>query len=104
MYEKLAQEYVLDETNQEFMKDANPWALRSIIERLHEAAERELWEEPDPEVIAAMQQVYRDLEGDIADRQCHQVQLGTPVDHAEQDHRYRLAPHPPNQPGRRPPT
>src|SRR3546814_1946890 len=34
MYEKLAQEYVLDETNQEFMKDANPWALRSVIERL----------------------------------------------------------------------
>ncbi|HEY9564425.1 MAG TPA: cobaltochelatase subunit CobN [Nocardioides sp.] len=69
MYEKLAQEYVLDETNQEFMKDANPWALRSVIERLHEAAERELWEEPDPEVIAAMQQVYLELEGDIEDRQ-----------------------------------
>ncbi|WP_067431602.1 cobaltochelatase subunit CobN [Nocardioides jensenii] len=68
MYDALAREYVLDETNQEFMKDANPWALRGIIERLHEAAERDLWEEPDPEVIAAMQQVYLDLEGDLEDR------------------------------------
>ncbi|MDN5893363.1 MAG: cobaltochelatase subunit CobN [Nocardioides sp.] len=68
MYDTLAKEYVLDETNQEFMKDANPWALRGIIERLHEAAERDLWEEPDPEVIAAMQQVYLDLEGDLEDR------------------------------------
>ncbi|KQY56364.1 MULTISPECIES: cobaltochelatase subunit CobN [unclassified Nocardioides] len=68
MYDALAREYVLDETNQEFMKDANPWALRGIIERLHEAAERDLWAEPDPEVIAAMQQVYLDLEGDLEDR------------------------------------
>ncbi|MET0953072.1 MAG: cobaltochelatase subunit CobN, partial [Aeromicrobium sp.] len=37
MYETLANEYVLDETNQEFMKKSNPWALRGIIERLNEA-------------------------------------------------------------------
>ena len=68
MYESLAKEYVLDETNQAFMKKSNPWALRGIVERLGEAAERGLWEEPDPEVVAAMQQVYLDLEGDLEDR------------------------------------
>ena len=68
MYEKLATEYVLDETNQEFMRTSNPWALRGIVERLGEAAERGLWAEPDPEVVAAMQQVYLDLEGDLEDR------------------------------------
>lgn len=46
MYEKLAQEYVLDETNQAFMRHANPWALRGIVEKLAEAAERGLWEHP----------------------------------------------------------
>jgi cobaltochelatase CobN len=71
MYEQLAQSYVLDETNQEFLKDANPWALRGIVERLHEAAERGLWEEPDPETMAAMQQVYLDVEGDLEDRGQH---------------------------------
>ena len=50
MYEALAQEYVLDETNQAFMKQSNPWALRGIVEKLHEAADRGLWEAPDPEV------------------------------------------------------
>ena len=55
MYDTLAQEYVLDETNQEFLRDANPWALRGIVERLHEAVERGLWEKPDPEVLAQMQ-------------------------------------------------
>lgn len=68
MYESLAKEYVLDETNQEFMRKSNPWALRGIVERLGEAAERGLWAEPDPEVVAAMQQVYLDLEGDLEDR------------------------------------
>ncbi|WP_148573524.1 cobaltochelatase subunit CobN [Nocardioides caldifontis] len=65
MYEKLAQEYVLDETNQEFLRRSNPWALRGMVERLHEAAERGLWAEPDADTLAAMQQVYLEVEGDL---------------------------------------
>lgn len=68
MYAALAREYVLDETNQAFMKTSNPWALRGIVEKLHEAVERGLWAEPDPDVLAAMQQVYLDVEGDLEDR------------------------------------
>jgi len=68
MYEQLAQSYVLDETNQEFLRQSNPWALRGIVERLHEAAERGLWEQPDPETMAALQQVYLDVEGELEDR------------------------------------
>jgi cobaltochelatase CobN len=68
MYEKLAQEYVLDEETQAFMRQSNPWALRGIVERLSEAADRGLWEEPDPAIIAAMHQVYLELEGDLEDR------------------------------------
>lgn len=65
MYDKLAQEYVLDETNQQFLRTSNPWALRGIVERLHEAADRGLWAEPDADVLAAMQQVYLEVEGDL---------------------------------------
>ena len=68
MYEKLATEYVLDETNQEFLRTSNPWALRGIVERLHEAAERGLWAEPDPEVMAALQAVYLEVEGELEDK------------------------------------
>jgi len=67
MYEKLATEYVLDETNQEFLRTSNPWALRGIVERLHEAAERGLWAEPDPGVMAGLQQAYLEVEGDLED-------------------------------------
>jgi cobaltochelatase CobN len=65
MYDTLAKEYVLDETNQEFMRRSNPWALRGIVERLHEAADRGLWAEPAPEILAAMQEVYLSVEGDL---------------------------------------
>ncbi len=68
MYESLAREYVLDPTNRDFMTRSNPWALRGVVERLHEAADRGLWESPDPDTLAAMQQVYLELEGDLEDR------------------------------------
>jgi cobaltochelatase CobN len=67
MYAQLAESYVLDSRNQEFMKHANPWALRGIIEKLNEAADRGLWAEPDEELMAAMRQVYLDVEGDLED-------------------------------------
>ena len=69
MYEKLAQEYVLDETTQQFLRQSNPWALRGIVERLHEAAERGLWAEPDADTMAQMQRIYLDIEGDLEDRE-----------------------------------
>jgi cobaltochelatase CobN len=68
MYDRLAREYVLDEANQQFLRTSNPWALRGIVERLHEAADRGLWAEPDADVLAAMQQVYLEVEGDLEDR------------------------------------
>ena len=65
MYERLAQDYVLDKTNQDFMRHANPWALRSIVEHLSEAADRGLWEQPNPELMDHLRQVYLDVEGDL---------------------------------------
>ncbi|MEO6996780.1 MAG: cobaltochelatase subunit CobN, partial [Terracoccus sp.] len=67
MYEQLAQTYVLDKQNRDFVQHANPWALQGMIERLHEAVERGLWAEPDPQVLAELQQVYLDVEGDLED-------------------------------------
>ncbi|MGV9797085.1 cobaltochelatase subunit CobN [Mycobacterium sp. NPDC003449] len=68
MYEKLAQEYVLDPATREFLNTSNPWALHGIVERLHEAADRGLWAEPSPETLAALQQAYLEVEGDLEDR------------------------------------
>jgi len=65
MYERLAAAYVFDETNAEFMRKSNPWALRGIAERLLEAAERKLWAEPDAATLDKLRAVYLELEGDL---------------------------------------
>jgi cobaltochelatase CobN len=67
MYEQLAASYVLDAENQEFMRQSNPWALHGIAERLLEAADRKLWDSPEPETLAALQQLYLETEGDLED-------------------------------------
>jgi len=67
MYATLAETYVLDKENQDFLRHANPWALRGMVEKLSEAADRGLWAEPDPELMAELQQVYLEVEGDLED-------------------------------------
>ncbi|GAA0454633.1 cobaltochelatase CobN [Paractinoplanes deccanensis] len=67
MYEQLAAAYVLDPENQKFFQQSNPWALHGITERLLEAAERKLWEAPEPETLSALQRLYLETEGDLED-------------------------------------
>ncbi len=67
-YEKLTESYVLDETNQEFMRQSNPWALHGIAERLLEAAQRQMWHEPPAELLAELRRIYVEAEGDIEGR------------------------------------
>jgi cobaltochelatase CobN len=68
MYEKLTESYVLDETNQQFMQQSNPWALHGIAERLLEAVERDMWREPPAELLDALRNVFLQTEGDIEGR------------------------------------
>ncbi|MGY2084087.1 cobaltochelatase subunit CobN [Blastococcus sp. SYSU DS0539] len=65
MYETLAQTYVLDPENRAFLEQSNPWALHGIAERLLEAVDRKMWAEPDPALLAELQQAYLDTEGDL---------------------------------------
>ncbi|MCX6473418.1 cobaltochelatase subunit CobN, partial [Rhodococcus sp. (in: high G+C Gram-positive bacteria)] len=65
MYEKLAETYVLDEQNQKFMMQSNPWALHGIAERLLEAAERNMWEHPEQKTLDGLRQVYLETEGEL---------------------------------------
>ncbi|MGP4028662.1 cobaltochelatase subunit CobN [Actinomadura sp. 3N407] len=67
MYDRLTAAYVLDEENRAFMAESNPWALHGIAERLLEAAERGMWEHPDPETLQGLQEVYLKAEGDLED-------------------------------------
>jgi cobaltochelatase CobN len=68
MYEKLTDTYVRDEQMREFFRRSNPWALHGIAERLLEAADRKLWDAPDPDTLAALRQAYLETEGDLEGR------------------------------------
>jgi cobaltochelatase CobN len=57
VYEGLAAEYALSPAMQQFLEQSNPWALHAIAERLLEAADRGLWEHPDPATLDALRDV-----------------------------------------------
>jgi cobaltochelatase CobN len=44
MYERVTEAYVADPEVRKFLEQSNPWALRSMAERLLEAAERGMWD------------------------------------------------------------
>ena len=68
MYETLTDTYVGDEENREFFDQSNPWALHDISERLLEAADRGLWENPDDEHLELLRRTFLETEGDLEDR------------------------------------
>jgi cobaltochelatase CobN len=69
MYENVTESYVLDPEIQEFFQQSNPWALRDIVERLLEAIERGMWENPPPDMKEKLQKMFLDLEADLEARQ-----------------------------------
>jgi cobaltochelatase CobN len=59
MYERLAGAYLFDENVRDFLRRSNPWAERAMVERLLEAAERGLWQEPDASSLARLRELYQ---------------------------------------------
>jgi len=68
MYQRVTEAYVFDEALQRFLEEKNPWALRAIVERLLEAVERGLWEQPEPGTEERLKQLYLELEGHLEER------------------------------------
>ena len=62
MYAEVAQQYALDPVMREFLQQSNPWALNAVAERLLEAAQRKMWEAPDPEILEALKEAYLESE------------------------------------------
>jgi cobaltochelatase CobN len=65
MYEQVAQNYAIDPAMQEFLQEANPWALKAISERLLEAAKRNMWTAPSPETIEELKRAYMRSEAEL---------------------------------------
>jgi cobaltochelatase CobN len=62
MYEKVTDAYVADPQVRKFFEQSNPWALKSIAEKLLEAVERNMWNASD-EAIATLRHAMLEAEG-----------------------------------------
>jgi cobaltochelatase CobN len=62
MYERVTEAYVADPEVRKFLEQSNPWALRSMAERLLEAADRGLWAASDA-ALATLQAALLEGEG-----------------------------------------
>jgi cobaltochelatase CobN len=62
MYERVTETFVADPDLRKFFSESNPWALRSIAERLLEAARRGLWDASD-EARATLTEALLEAEG-----------------------------------------
>ncbi len=63
MYEQVTSAYVADPSVRKFFEVSNPWALRSIAERLLEAVDRGLWASPSPESLSTLRAALLEAEG-----------------------------------------
>jgi len=60
-YQQLADAYLLDADTREFVERHNPEALRDMTERLLEAQQRGLWQEPG-DYREALEQLLMDMD------------------------------------------
>lgn len=65
MFEGVVKSYLLDEKVREFLKEKNPWALRDIGERLIEANQRNLWQNPSQEMLDQLRNIVHEAESFI---------------------------------------
>ena len=63
MYDGIAEKYLLDKKVREWMLDVNPHAMKEILDRLHEAIDRGMWDADED-----MKEKLRDLYLEIEDR------------------------------------
>ncbi|HEX2047453.1 MAG TPA: cobaltochelatase subunit CobN [Acidimicrobiales bacterium] len=62
MYERVTDAYVADPAVRKLFEQSNPWALRSIAEKLLEAEDRGLWD-ASPEALATLRSALLEAEG-----------------------------------------
>ncbi len=73
MYQEVAEKYALDPAMRQFFEQSNPWALRAIADRLMEAADRQMWQNPPEETLTELRRVYLRTEAVLEERQERQA-------------------------------
>jgi len=68
MYAQVADDYLFDAASQDFLRRSNPWALKSMAERLLEAAARGLWAEADEERLRRLRLLAAEIDAELEGR------------------------------------
>ncbi len=64
MYQGIAERFLFDKENSEWLRDANPYAMHETVSWLLEAVGRGMWE-PDDETRERLEKLYMELEGEL---------------------------------------
>jgi len=67
LWAEVAEKFAFDADRQEWMREANPWALESITDTLLEAIERGLWDADDA-TLDRLRDLNLDVDGDLEAR------------------------------------
>jgi cobaltochelatase CobN len=76
MYRQVADDYVFDATSQEFLRRSNPWALKSMAERLLEAAARNLWADADEDRLRRLRLLAAEIDAELEGRMVQRAASG----------------------------
>jgi cobaltochelatase CobN len=68
MYRQVADDYIFDATSQEFLRRSNPWALKSMAERLLDAAARNLWGDADEDRLRRLRLLAAEIDAELEGR------------------------------------
>jgi cobaltochelatase CobN len=68
MYRQVADDYLFDATSQDFLRRSNPWALKSMAERLLEAAARKLWGDADEDRLRRLRLLAAEIDAELEGR------------------------------------
>ena len=64
MYDAITERYVFNKKNADWIRDVNPWALHSVVERLLEAQQRGMWNASEDKV-EKLRKIYLEMEGTL---------------------------------------
>lgn len=66
-YEALANHFLFNNENKEWLSEVNPWAIHQMTERLLEAIQRKMWD-ADEDMIEKLKNMYLETEGNLEGR------------------------------------
>lgn len=69
MYDSVFETYLHDPDLRDWIRQANPWALHAMSERLLEAVQRGMWN-ADDDKVEQLQQIYLEMEGAFEGSEC----------------------------------